>query len=88
MNTFTIIKTSQEDKSAMQKEGPIFGEIRIYLKVSGIDRIGINASFEHLIAPQVGKTGLQGAFRSGLAQSGYIADRTVFDHFHPRMLGS
>ncbi len=88
MSTFTIIKTNQEDKSAMQKEGPIFGEIQIYLEVSGIDRIGTNASFERLIAPQVGKTGLQGTFRPGLARSGYIADRTVFDHFHPRMLGS
>ena len=33
MNAFTIIKTGQEDKSVMQKEDLISGEIRNYLKV-------------------------------------------------------
>ncbi len=86
MSSFTIIKTNQEDKSAMQKEGPISGNIWNLLEVPEFARIGINASFESLIGPQMATIGLPGTFRSGWERSGYIADRTVFDHFHPRKL--
>ena len=86
MNAFTIIKTGQEDKSVMQKEDLISGKIRNYLKVPGIARIGTNASFLGLKNPQMGKIGLKGKFPSNLARSGYVADRTVFDHWCRRTL--
>jgi len=81
MNAFTIIKTGQEDKSVMQKEDLISGEIRIYWNMSRIARIGTNASFGRMENPQMDKIGLQGKFPSSLARSGYVADRTVFDHW-------
>jgi hypothetical protein len=40
MNAFTIIKTGQEDKSVMQKEDLLPGEIWNYSEISGSIRNG------------------------------------------------
>ena len=74
MNAFTIIKLSQEDKTVKQKGDP-----------NRVDRDKCPVSVPVLF--QEGVYGIAVGIWARGTRPGYIADRTIFDHFPPRRPG-